>query len=91
MLHHSMDLSRLMVHVRQVEESMKRKRTRAGNMSRATEKNFSRKSSTEIRDKPRFKKGLSHQGESSSSKCLYDWNFESRVKRNNDVHTPQER
>lgn len=63
MLHDSMDLSRLMVHVRQVEESMKRKRTRAGNMSRATEKNFSRKSSTEIRDKHRFKKGLSLQGE----------------------------
>ena len=91
MLHDSMELSRLMVHVHQVEEIRKRKHTRAGNRSRQAKENFSRESSIEIRDKPRFKKGLSHQGESSSSKYLYDWNFESRVKRNNDVHTPQER
>ena len=63
MLHDSIDLSRLMVHVQQVDESRKRKHTRAGNKSRQAEKNFSRKSSTEIRDKPRFKKGLSHQWE----------------------------
>ncbi|XP_015057600.1 uncharacterized protein LOC107003848 [Solanum pennellii] len=39
----------------------------------------------------RLKKGLSHQGESSSSKGLYDKNSESKVKRNNGVDTPQER
>ena len=72
-------------------EGKKRKKTRAGNMSRQAEENFSRKSSTEIRDKPRFKKGLSHQGESSSSKGRHDRNSESRVKRNNEVNTPQER
>ena len=91
MLHDSMDLSRIMVHVHQVEESRKRKHTRAGNRSRQAEDNFSRKASTEIRDKPRFKKGLSHQRESCSSKGHNDREFESRVKRNNEVDTPQER
>ena len=65
MLLSSMRLYRIMVHVKQVEERMKRKHTRAWNMSRQAEKNFSRKSSTEIRDKTSFKNGLSHQGESS--------------------------
>ena len=62
MLHDNMDLSRLMVHVQQVEESRKRKHTNVGNKSRQADENFSKKSSTEIRDKPRFKKGFSHQG-----------------------------
>ena len=74
-----MDLYKLMVHVQQVEESRKRKFTRVGNRSRQSEENFSRKSSTEIRDKPMFKKGLSHQGESISSKGHYDSDFEPRV------------
>ena len=38
------------------------------------------KSSTKIRDKPRLKKGLSHQGESSSSKDGYDRDSKPRVK-----------
>ena len=67
MLHASMGLSKLMLHVQQVEESRKRKHTRAGNRSRQAEKIFSRKSSTKIRDKPRSNKGISYQGESSSS------------------------
>ena len=79
MLHDNMDLSRLMVHVQQVEESRKSIHTRVGNKSRQAVENFSRKSSTEIRDKPRFKKGFSHQGESSSSKGRHDRNSESRV------------
>ena len=53
--------------------------------------NFSTKSSTEIRDKPRFKKGLSNKGESSSSMGLYYRDPEPRYKRNNEVHTPQKR
>ena len=56
MLHDNMDLSRLMVHVQQVEESRKRIQTKVGNKSRQSEENFSRKSSTESMDKPRFKK-----------------------------------
>ncbi|XP_010327674.1 uncharacterized protein [Solanum lycopersicum] len=52
---------------------------------------LSRKTSTEIRDKPRFKKGLFHQGESSSFKGYHDRNSEFRVKRNNEVDTPLER
>ena len=72
MLHAIMVLSRLMVHVQQEEESRKRKHTRARNRSKQAEKNFSRKSNTEIRDKPKFKKRLSHQGESSFSKGRYD-------------------
>ena len=56
-----------------------------------TEENFSRKSNNEIRDKPRFKKGLFHQDESSSSKGHHDRNSKSRVKRNNEIDTPQER
>ena len=74
MLHDNMNLSRLMVHVQQVEESRKRKQTRVGNKSRQADENFSRKSSIEIRDKSRFKKEFSHQGESSSSKGLHDRN-----------------
>ena len=74
MLHDSMDLSRLMVHVQQVEESKKRKHSRVGNKARQADENFSRKSSIEIRDKSRFKKEFSHQGESSSSKGLHDRN-----------------
>ena len=54
MLHDSMDLSRLMVHVQQVEESIKRKQTMVGNKSRKADANFSRKCCTKIRDKPRF-------------------------------------
>ena len=56
MLHDSMHLSSVMVHVQQVEETRKRKHTRVGNKSRQAEENFSRKSSTESMDKPRFKK-----------------------------------
>ena len=63
MLQASMILSRLMVHVQQVEENRYRKHTRAVNRSRQAEKNSSWKSSTEIRDKPRFMKGPSDQGE----------------------------
>ena len=74
-----------------MEESRKRKHPRVGNRSRQAEENLSRKSSTKFRDKPRFKKGLSHQGESSSSKGRHDRNSESRVERNNEVDTPQER
>ena len=70
----SMDISRLMVHVQQVKESRKRKHTRAGNRSRQNKNNFSSKNIIEIRDKTRFKKGISHQGESSSSKGLHDRN-----------------
>ncbi|TMX05733.1 hypothetical protein EJD97_002516 [Solanum chilense] len=81
----------MIVNVHQVEESINRKHTRAGNRSRQAEENFSRNISTKIRDKPRFKKGLSNQGESSSSKGRYDRNSKSRVKRKNDVDTPQER
>ncbi|XP_015087084.1 uncharacterized protein LOC107030241 [Solanum pennellii] len=38
-----------------------------------------------------FMKGLFHQGELSSSKGHYDKDSEPRVKRNNEVDTPQER
>ena len=85
MLHESMDFSKLMVRVQQVEEKRKRKRTRAGSRSRKDEKNFSMKSSTKIRDKPRFNKGLSHQGESISLKGRYDKDSKCRVKRYNVV------
>ena len=56
MLHDTIDLSKRMVHVKKVEESRKRKHTRAGNRSRQAEKIFSRNNSTEIRNKPRFMK-----------------------------------
>ena len=62
-----------------MEESRKKKHTRVGNKSSQAEENFSRKSSTEIRDKLRYMKGLSHEGESSSSKGLYDRDSESKV------------
>ncbi|XP_015087066.1 uncharacterized protein LOC107030212 [Solanum pennellii] len=90
-LHDNMDFSRIMVHFQHLDESRKRKHSRVGNRSRQAEENFSRKCSTEITDKPRFMKGLSHQEESSSSKGHYDKDFEPRIKRNNGVDTPQER
>ena len=80
MLHASMGLSRLMVHVQQVEENWNRTHTRAGNRSRQAKKNFPRKSSTKLRDKHRSKKQLSHQGGSSSSKDRYDRDSKPRVK-----------
>ncbi|XP_069150392.1 uncharacterized protein [Solanum lycopersicum] len=91
MFHDNINLYRLMVYVQQVEESKKRIHTRVGNKSRQAEENFSRKSSTEIRDKCRFTKGFSQQVESSSSKGRHDRNSESRVERNNEVYTLQQR
>ena len=85
MLHDSMDLSRLMINFQQVEESRKRKHTRAGNMSRQVEENFSRKIKTAIRDKPRFIKELFHQRESSSVKVRHDRDSEPRIMRYNVV------
>ena len=87
MMHDGMDLSRLMVHVQQVEETRKRKHDRAGNKSRQVEENFSRKCGTKIRDKPRFKKGLPPRG-SSLFKGNYDRDSEPRVKRNSEVDKP---
>ena len=58
-------------------------------MLRQAEENFLRKSRTEIRHKPCFIKGLSHQGESSSSKGRYARDSESRDKRNNELDTPR--
>ena len=72
MLHASMGLSRLMVHVQQVEENRNKKHISAGKKSRQARTNFSRKCSTEIRDKTSFKKVISQQWESSSSKDRYD-------------------
>ena len=63
MLHTSMDFSSLMARVQQLEENKKRRHTRALHRSRQAEKKFSGKSSNEIRDKPRFNKGIYHQGE----------------------------
>ena len=40
MFHASMGISKLMVHVQQVEENTNRKHTRAGNRSRQAKKNF---------------------------------------------------
>ena len=80
MIHVGMGLSSLMVHVKHVEEIRKRKHTRAGNRSRQAEKNFSMKTITQIRVKPRFKKGLSYKGKSSSSKVRYGRDFEPIVK-----------
>ena len=88
MLHDNMDISRIMVYVNQVEESIKRKNTRAWIRSRQDEENFLRKSSIEIRDKPRFKKGIFHREESRSSKGLYDRKSKSKFKRNHEVDTP---
>ena len=90
MLQANMGHSKLMVHVPLVEESRKRKHIRAGNRSRKTKKNFSRKSNTKIRDKTRFKKGLSHQGQLCSSKVRYDRDSEPRVKINSEVDLTQE-
>ena len=63
-----------------MEENNNRKHTRAGNRSRQSEKNFSRKSSNAIKNKPRYMKGLSYQGESSSFKDPYDKDSKPRVK-----------
>ncbi|TMW94542.1 hypothetical protein EJD97_010118 [Solanum chilense] len=77
--------------IHQVEESRKKKHTRTGNRSRQAEKIFLKNSSLGIRHNPKFKKIISHQGESNSPKGLYDRNSKSRVKRNNEVDTPHDR
>ena len=61
MLHKSMDFSRIIVCLKQVKENKKRKHTRAGKRSRQDQKVLSRRSRKEIRDNPRFKKGLYNQ------------------------------
>ena len=73
------------------EKSRKRKHTRVRTRSKEAEENFLRKSRTEIRYKIMFIKGLSHKGESISSKGRYDRDFEPRVKRNSEVDTPYKR
>ena len=88
MSHDIMDLSRIIVHVQQVEKSRKRKHSREGKRTRQTKENFSRKISTDNRDKRRFNKGLSHKGEPISSKVRYDRNSESKFRRNNEIHKP---
>ena len=89
MLHDSMDLPRLMVHVQQVGKKEGQESTLVqGKDPRQTKMNFSRKSSTEIRDKPWFKKGIPHLWESSSSKVRNDKDLEPRVKKNSEVDTP---
>ena len=80
MFHSSIGLSMFMVHVQQVEENRNRKHTRAGTNSTQAENNFSRKSSTEIKDKPKFKKVISHQGESCFSKDHYDRDSKTKFK-----------
>ena len=64
------------------KKSKKRKHTREGKRSMQAADNLSRKSRTEIRDKPRFINGFAHQGESSSFKGLYVRDSEPKVKRN---------
>ena len=70
---------------------MKRKNIKAGNRLWKVEKNFSKKTSTGIRDKPKFNKGISHQGDSCLSKVCYDRDSNPRVKRKCEVDTPLER
>ena len=59
MLHDNIDLLRLMVHAKQVEESFLRK-NREDNKARSFQSGFS-KSRLDIQDKPKFKKLLSNQ------------------------------
>ena len=60
MLYDNMDLSRLMVHAKKVEESHLRKRNREGKKARSF-KSGSSKSRLDIQDKPKFKKRFSNQ------------------------------
>ena len=55
-----MDISRLMVHAQQVEESRLRKRNRESKKERSFESGSS-KSRLDIQDKPKFKKRFSNQ------------------------------
>ena len=72
MLHDSMDLLVLWYMSNKWKKSRKRKHNREGNMSTQAEETFSWKSRTEIIYKLKFVKGLSHKGESISSKGRYD-------------------
>ena len=58
MLHHKMDLCRLMVHAQQVEEIRWRKRGREGKKPRTSNYSCSRsgRSSFRVQDRPKFKK-----------------------------------
>ena len=60
MLHDNMDLSRLMVHSQQVEDSRLRKKNREANKERSFESS-SPKSRLDVQDKPKFKIRLSNQ------------------------------
>ena len=66
MLHDNMDLSRLMVHSQQVEDSRLRKKNREANKERSFESS-SPKSRLDVQDKHRFKKMFSNQDSTSFS------------------------
>ena len=70
MLHDSMDLSRLMVHVQQVEDSRKKRIAREVRRHNHSDQTGSSKgggrSLFEVHDQPRFKKGHQSSGNSNS-------------------------
>ena len=67
MLHDNMDLSMLMVHAQQVEESHLRKKNKKSKKASSFESGSS-KSRIDIKDKPKFKKRFSNQVPSNFSR-----------------------
>ena len=71
MLHDNMNICRLMVHARRVEEARAKRKSRDANISRSFNGGSS-KNSLEIQDKPRFKKKVSHKVPSKFPKTSGD-------------------
>ncbi|WP_353804798.1 hypothetical protein, partial [Acinetobacter baumannii] len=87
MLHVNMNISRLMVHAEQVEESRIRRKNREAKKERSYEGGSS-KGRLDIQDKPRFKKRVSNQVPSKLPKSRDDRMPNPKPKKGRDASSP---
>ncbi|XP_069147167.1 uncharacterized protein [Solanum lycopersicum] len=92
MLHHKMDLCRLMVHAQQVEEIRWRKRGREGKKPRPSDQAGSStgRSSFRVHDRPKFKKRYQHSGNPTPSRNTNANGDKSDSKKGNDINAQRD-
>ena len=89
MLHDNVDLSRLIVHAQQVEDSRLRKSNREANKAKSFEVSSS-KSRLDVQDKPKFKKRFLNQVPSNFSKNRNDRGSNPKPQEGRNVDPPKE-
>ena len=80
MLHDNMNISRLMVHARRIEEARAKRKSRDATRARSFDGGSS-KNRLEIQDKPRFKKRFSNQVPSKFPRATGDRVFNPKFKK----------